>query len=74
MQKKVRNFKVLLKQDEDGIYVAKVLDILGCYAQGRTVQQAMGRIEEAVQVCLEADKENVEPMRFVGVQQVQVER
>ncbi|WP_268765501.1 type II toxin-antitoxin system HicB family antitoxin [Methanosarcina mazei] len=26
----------------------------GCYTQGKTVEQAMERIREAIQVCLEA--------------------
>lgn len=47
-------FTVLIEQDEDGIYVAKVPAIAGCYTQGKTVEQAMERIKEAVQVCLEA--------------------
>lgn len=47
-------FKVLIEQDEDGIYIAKVPDIPGCYTQGKTVEQAMERIREAIQVCLEA--------------------
>lgn len=72
MQKKVRNFTVLIEQDEDGIYVAKVPDIPGCYTQGKTVQQAMERIKEAIQVCLEADKEEHRQMKFVGLQQVEV--
>ena len=72
MQKKVRNFTVLLEQDEDGIYVAKVPDIPGCYTQGRTVQQAMERIKEAIQVCLEADEEQHQKMKFIGLQQVEV--
>ncbi|MEK6946930.1 MAG: type II toxin-antitoxin system HicB family antitoxin [Nanoarchaeota archaeon] len=72
MQKKVRNFTVLLEQDEDGIYVAKVPDIPGCYTQGKTVQQAMERIKEAIQVCLEADEEQHQQMKFIGLQQVEV--
>ncbi|HMB44359.1 MAG TPA: type II toxin-antitoxin system HicB family antitoxin [Candidatus Methanoperedens sp.] len=55
MKKKVLNFTVLIEQDEDGIYVAKVPDIIGCYTQGKTVKQAMKRIKEAIQVCIEAD-------------------
>ena len=74
MKKKVYNFTVLIEQDEDGWYVATVPDIRGCYTQGKTVAQVLDRVKEAIEVCLEADKENVEPMRFVGVQQVQVER
>lgn len=65
-------FIVLIEQDEDGIYVAKVPDILGCYTQGKTVEQAMERIKEAIQVCLEAEKETYPPLKFVGVQQVEM--
>ena len=72
MQKRIRNFTVLIEQDEDGIYVATVPDIPGCYTQGKTVQQAMERIKEAIQVCLEADKEEPHQMKFVGLQQVEV--
>ena len=52
MEHKILNFKVLIEQGEDGIYVAKVPDISGCYTHGKTVEQVMGRIKEAIQVCL----------------------
>ena len=72
MQKKIRNFTVIIEHDEDGIYVAKVPDIAGCYTQGKTVQEVMERIKEAIQVCLEADKEEHPQMKFVGLQQIEV--
>jgi len=72
MQQKLLNFTVLIEQDEDGIYVANVPDIPGCYTQGRTVEQAMERIREAIQVCLEADDEEILPMKFIGVRQLEV--
>lgn len=55
LKNKVLNFTTHIEQDEDGIYIAKVPDIIGCYTQGKTVEQAMERIKEAIQVCLEAD-------------------
>ena len=72
MQNNVKNFTVIIEQDEDGIYVAKVPDIQGCYTQGKTIEQAMERIKEAIQVCLEADKEEHSQMKFIGLQQVEV--
>jgi predicted RNase H-like HicB family nuclease len=72
MQNKIMNFTVIIEQDEDGIYVAKVPDIIGCYTQGKTVEQAMERIREAIQVCLEADEEEILPLKFIGVQQLEV--
>ena len=72
MEHKLLNFTVLIEQDEDGIYVAKVPDISGCYTQGKTVEQAMDRIKEAIQVCLESEIEEIIPMKFIGVQQLEV--
>jgi predicted RNase H-like HicB family nuclease len=74
MEKQILDFNVFIEQDEDGIYLAKVPEIKGCYTQGKTLQEVLERIKEAIEVCLEADKEEVNPMRFVGIQRVQVER
>lgn len=74
MEKKILNFMSIIEQGEDGWYVASVPDIPGCYTQGKTIPQVLDRIREAIEVCLEADKEEIEPMKFVGLQQVQIER
>lgn len=52
------DFTVLVEQDEDGIFVVRVPEISGCYTQGKTLQEALERIKEAIEVCLEGDKEN----------------
>lgn len=72
MQKKISNFTVLIEQDEDGIYIAKVPDIRGCATQGKTVLEVLERVKEAIQVCLEAEHEEIRPLTFVGVHQVAV--
>ena len=66
------NFTTLIEQDEEGWYIATVPDIPGCYTQGKTIAQVLERIKEAIKVCLEADKEEITPLKFVGVQQVEV--
>ena len=68
------DFNVFIEQDEDGIYVAKVPEIEGCYTQGKTLQEVLERIKEAIEVCLESYEENISPMRFVGMQRVQIEK
>ncbi len=72
MEKKALNFTVLIEQDEDGIFVAKAPDIPGCYTQGKTVEQAMERIKEAIKVCIEGDKVEPPQMKFIGVQQIAI--
>ena len=56
MEGKSLNYTVRIEQDENGTHIAKVADIYRCYTQGKTVEQAMERVKEAIQVCLEAEK------------------
>ena len=55
---KVLNFKAIIKQDEDGVFVASVPAIPGCHSQGRTYEEALENIQEAVELCLEVAEEN----------------
>ena len=50
-------FKVLIEQDENGIYVASVPELPGCYTQGKTVEQVRERIKEVIELVLESDKD-----------------
>ncbi len=59
MEKQVFDYTVLVEQDEDGIFVAKVPDIPGCFTQGKTVEQAIERVKEAIKCCLDAEKKKV---------------
>lgn len=74
MEKQIFDFTVLIEQDEDGIYIAKVPEIEGCYTQGKTLQEVLERIKEAIEVCLKADKEKVNPMKFIGIQKIRVDK
>jgi len=74
MEEKILDFNVIIEQDEEGTYVASVPDISGCYTQGKTISQVLERIKEAIELCLETDYEEVEPMKFIGFQRVQVKK
>ena len=73
-------FKVLIEQDEDGIYVASVPEIPGCYTQGKTLEQVRQRIEEAIELVLESDKKvRIEKLksprsspRFFGIEDIEI--
>ena len=43
-------FKVLIEQDEDGLYVASVPELPGCYTQGKTLEAVRKRIREAIEL------------------------
>lgn len=65
-------FNVIIEKDEEGWYVASVPEIQGCYTQGKTISQVLERIKEAIEVCLEADQEDIKPMKFIGIQRVEI--
>lgn len=50
-------FVVTLTQDEDGVYVAECPAIPGCISQGKTEEEALKNIEEAIGLCLEVRAE-----------------
>ena len=67
---KSQTFTVLIEQDEDSYYVATVPALKSCYTQAKTLAELYPRIKEIIELCLEEEK--VTPMKFVGVQQLEV--
>ena len=41
-------YRVVIKRDESGAWIARVPSIPGCHTHGRTLEQARGRIREAL--------------------------
>ena len=46
-------FTVILDRDEDGVWVVECPSIPGCVSQGRTREEALANIREAIRLCLE---------------------
>ncbi|MBZ4660012.1 MAG: hypothetical protein JG766_1935 [Desulfacinum sp.] len=67
-----KQFVVLIEKDQEGYYVATVPALRGCHTQARSLDELMSRIKEAIQLCLEVEGEDMEPLDFVGVQQVAI--
>ena len=72
MKKNVYNFTVVIEKDEDGVYVGSVPALKGCHTQGRTMDELLENIKEAIELCLEVEHVEIPTEQFVGIQQVQV--
>ena len=55
-------YRVIIEQDEDGMFIAEVPSLPGCISQGKTRQEALTNIKEAIDVYLESLKEHNEPI------------
>jgi len=53
---------VTIEPDEDGIFVAQCPSLPGCVSQGKTRDEAMVNIRDAVQGYLESLKKHGEPI------------
>jgi predicted RNase H-like HicB family nuclease len=62
---------VTIDRDEDGVWVVECPSIPGCVSQGRTKQEALKNIKEAIGVCLEVRAERGLPLT-VETRQVEV--
>ena len=71
----MREFTVVIEQDENGIYVASVPELPGCHTQAETLDELNRRIKEAIELYFEVEAEKGEEnhLDFIGLQKVKVE-
>ena len=55
-------YRVLIEQDEDGVFVAEVPSLPGCISQGRTRAEATENIKEAIALYLDSLSAHGEPV------------
>jgi predicted RNase H-like HicB family nuclease len=54
------NLPVIIERDEDGFYVAECPAIQGCHTQGKTLEEAITNIRDAIKLNLKILKEEKE--------------
>jgi predicted RNase H-like HicB family nuclease len=62
---------VTLERDETGVIVAECPAIPGCISQGRTEEEALANIREAIQGCIQARAANGMPLT-VATREIEV--
>ena len=66
-------FTVVMEQDEDGLYIASVPLLQGCYTQGETYEETLESIKDAIRLHIEARQAMGEPVPIeVAVDEVRV--
>ena len=55
-------FRVIIEQDEDGVFVAQCPSLPGCISQGKTRAEAQANIKEAIEGYLESLVKHGEPI------------
>jgi len=64
-------FNITLDRDEDGVWIAECPSIPGCVSQGRTKEDALDNVHEAIALCLEVRAEKGLPLT-IETRQIEV--
>ncbi|MCX6156005.1 MAG: type II toxin-antitoxin system HicB family antitoxin [Candidatus Kapabacteria bacterium] len=67
-----KEFQVIIEKDADGWLIADVPALKGCHTQAKSYDSLMERIIEAIELCLEVQKD-FHQNQFIGIQNVMVE-
>jgi predicted RNase H-like HicB family nuclease len=60
------NFNVKLEQDEDGVWVVECPAIPGCVSQGRSREEALTNVKDAIAGCLAVRAEKGMALKVEG--------
>ncbi len=77
MKLKNYNLQVIIEQDEDGVFIAECPALKGCYAQGKTYEEAIENVKDVITMCIEELKEekkkiNLKYPEVIGIRSLEV--
>ncbi len=55
-------YRILIEQDEDGMFVAECPALPGCVSQGKSRKEALDNIQDAIKGYIESLKKHDEPI------------
>jgi predicted RNase H-like HicB family nuclease len=65
-------YRIIIQQDEDGVYVAKCPSLPGCITQGKTRTEVLDNIKDAISGYLTSLKKHNEPIPSIEEELVEV--
>jgi predicted RNase H-like HicB family nuclease len=64
-------FNVTVDRDEDGVWIVECPSIPGCVSQGKTKEEALENVKDAIKLCLQVRSEKGLPLT-IETKQVEV--
>lgn len=71
----IYKFPVIIEKDEDGYFVADCPDLQGCHTQGKTLEEAITNIRDAIELnlkILKEDKQDIPRLEPVSMTSLEV--
>ncbi len=68
-----KTFNVIIEKGEDGYLVSDVVELSGCHTQAKTIDELLKRTKEAINLYLKSKKPLGSEIKFLGLQQIDIE-
>jgi len=62
---------IIIETDEDGVFIVSCPQFKGCHTFGKTIDEALARIKEVIELCME-DSKPEHLNTFVGFREVEI--
>ena len=69
------NFPIIIEKDTDGLFVADCPELAGCHTQGKSIEEAITNIRDAIKLhlrILKEDKIEIPQMHPVSLTSIEV--
>jgi predicted RNase H-like HicB family nuclease len=63
---------IIIETDEDGIFIVSCPQFKGCHTYGKTIDEALVRIREVIEMCMEDSEASEHLNTFVGFREVEI--
>jgi predicted RNase H-like HicB family nuclease len=63
---------IIIETDEDGIFIVSCPQFKGCHTFGKTIDEALARIKELIELCMEEPGASEQINTFVGFREVEI--
>ncbi|MGH8556389.1 MAG: type II toxin-antitoxin system HicB family antitoxin [Methylococcales bacterium] len=67
-----KHFPVLVEQDVDGFFIVSCPLFQGCRSYGKTIDDALKNIQEAIELCLEEQQGEEPANTFVCIREIEL--
>lgn len=68
-----QTFNVVIEKGEDGYLISDVVELPGCHTQAKTMDELLKRTKEAISLYLKSKKPSDTAVKFLGLQQIEIE-
>lgn len=69
----LQKFNVIIEKGKDGYLISDVVELPGCHTQAKTLDVLLKRTKDAISLYLKCKEPSESAVKFLGLQQVEVE-